>query len=99
LFTDEGFVADEGGGYCYYAFPDLKTFEDGKKDCQDQFLAEMVNFDLNNEVLNITKLLTFFSLILTLQKNKLECFSNIFKEGSGLDTSRCSISVQLRHIR
>ena len=47
---DPGFVPDRSNGYCYRLLSGLKTLDDGDAFCEDQLDAELLLFDLNDEV-------------------------------------------------
>jgi hypothetical protein len=47
---DPGFVPDHLNGYCYKVLTDLKTFDDGDDACENQLDAELLLFDLSQEL-------------------------------------------------
>ncbi len=47
---DSGFVPDHDNGYCYKVLSDLKTFDDGDDACENQLDAELLLFDLPQEL-------------------------------------------------
>jgi hypothetical protein len=47
---DSGFVPDHDNGYCYKVLSDLKTFDDGDDACENQLDAELLLFDLSQEL-------------------------------------------------
>jgi hypothetical protein len=47
---DSGFVPDHANGYCYKILTDLKSFDDGDDACENQLDAELLLFDLPQEL-------------------------------------------------
>jgi len=54
---DPGFIPANGSGYCYMLLPDKKNLEDGNKECQSNYDAELLSFNTNSEVDGILNLL------------------------------------------
>ena len=63
----DGFLSDSNGAYCYMLLPQKRNLQNGENACKNDYDAELILFDTNEEVDGFLKLISSgFSNVLTI---------------------------------